>query len=89
MAEIVYTDAFIEDMLSVQLEGKRDEVFQRVDLLSSFPELGSANIPDSITRRHGDNVRKLVVNPFDVIYEYSPDEDTVYVLGLVHQRAAW
>ena len=89
MADVVYTDAFIEDMLSVQLEDKRNEIFQRVDLLSSFPELGSANIPNSIAKRHGDNMRKLVVDPFDVVYEYSPSEDAVYVLGLIHQRAAW
>ena len=89
MAEIIYTDSCIEDMLSVQLEGKRGEIFQRIDLLSSFPDLGSANVPDSITERHGNNVRKLTVSPFDVVYEYSPEEDAVYVLGLVHQRAAW
>lgn len=88
MAKIVYADAFIEDMFSVELESKRDEIFDRIDLLSDFPDLGSANVPESIAKRFGTQVRKLVVDPFDIVYEHDPNSDSVHVLGLVHQRAA-
>ena len=33
-------------------------------------------------------VRKVVVDPFDIIYRYFAEQDLVYVVGLVHQRAA-
>ena len=89
MAKLVYTDAFIEDMTSVELTGKRDEVFDKVDLLSDFPDLGSANVPMSIRLRFGNSVRKLVVSPFDVVYEHDQASDSVNILGLVHQRAAF
>ena len=89
MAKLVYSDAFIEDMTTVELASKRNEVFDRIDLLSDFPELGSSNVPMSIRLRFGDSVRKLVVCPFDVVYEYDRSCESVHVLGLVHQRAAF
>ena len=89
MAKLIYSDAFIEDMLAVELESKRDELLARADLLSDFPDLGSRNIPESIRVRYGDPVRKLVVDPFDIVYEHDADAGAVYVLGLVHQRAAF
>ena len=90
MAKLIYSDAFIEDMLAVELESKRDELLARADLLSDFPDLGSRNIPNSIRIRYGDSVRKLVVSPFDIVYEHDVDADAVFVLGLVrHQRAAF
>ena len=87
MYEIRYTEAFIEDAASVSLESKRHEIRRRVEQLASFPEMGSANLPESIRARYGSDVRKLVVNPFLVIYEVS--DDAVEMLGIVHQRAAW
>lgn len=88
MVRIIYTDAFIEDMLGVKLASKRDEILGKVDLLSDFPDLGSANVPKSIRQEYGSSIRKLVVSPFDIVYEYDQDAQAVYVLGLVHQRAA-
>ena len=89
MARLIYSDAFIEDMMAVELAGKRDEIFDRVDLLSDFPDLGSANVPESIRSRFGDCVRKLVVSPFDIVYEHDRVSDSVNLLGLVHQRIAY
>ncbi len=88
MAKLVFSEAFIEDMLAVELANKRDEILEKVDLLSSFPELGSGNVPASIRAKYGDSIHKLVVSPFDVIYDHDLDSDTVNVLGLIHQRTA-
>ena len=88
MAKLAYAEAFIEDMQSVELKSKRDEIFDRIDLLADFPGLGSSNLPASVVTRFGGNVRKLVVDPFDVIYEHDAQSDTVNILGLIHQRAA-
>ena len=89
MARLVYTDSFIEDMTMVELASKRDEIFDKIDLLSDFPDLGSANVPASIRLRFGSSVRKLVISPFDGVYEYDQASDSVNMLGLVHQRAAF
>ena len=50
--------------------------------------MGSRILTTSIKRRFGDTVRKVVVDPFDIIYRYFAEQDLVYVVGLVHQRAA-
>ena len=89
MPEIRYAEQFIEDASSIQLASKRGEVRRRIEQLAGFPEIGSANLPVSIVERFGGNVRKLVVNPFIVVYEIDQENDAVNVLGLIHQRAAW
>lgn len=89
MADVVYTEGFIEDFLHVALRSKRDEIMYSVDLLVSFPEIGSSHTPRSIAQLYGGNVRKLVVDSFDVAYEYDERRDEAHILGLIHQRAAW
>ena len=89
MPELMYTEGFIEDIVQVELESKRKEIFGITDLLSDFPELGSNNLPASIFDCYGGSVRKLAVRPFFIIYEYRESEDAVYLFGLDHQRAAW
>lgn len=89
MAELIYTEGFITDMIKVEQATKRAEIMRTVDLLSSFPELGSSNMPLSIRERFETKIRKLAVNPFLVIYEYDQQNDAVYIYGLDHQREAW
>ncbi|HIW75639.1 MULTISPECIES: type II toxin-antitoxin system RelE/ParE family toxin [Gordonibacter] len=89
MPELIYTEGFVADVAQIRFESKRNEIKRRVDLLSGFPELGSPNLPRSLVEQYGDTVRKLVVSPFLIVYEYHEDEDTVYLLGLIHQRSAW
>ncbi len=88
MASIDFSEGFIEDMLQVLLPSKREEIFDRISLLEHVPEIGSRIVSDVVRLRFGDEVRKLVVNPFDVVYQYYPELDLVYVLGLIHQRDA-
>ena len=54
-----------------------------------FGEFGSSNIPQSIREQFGDGVRKVAVNPFDLIYTYYPEQDLVHIEALIHQRAVW
>ena len=89
MPEIRYAEQFIADAQSIRLASKREEVKRRVEQLADFPEIGSANLSESIVERYGPNVRKLVVNPFLVVYEIDAPADAVNVLALIHQRAAW
>lgn len=78
----------MEDAAIVELESKLDEIIDRISLLEESPEIGSALLPDSIRRRYGPQVRKLIVTPFDVIYDYLPKENAVVILALLHQRGA-
>ena len=38
--------------------------------------------------RYEEDLRRIVVSPFDLIYTYYPEEDLARVEALVHQRAA-
>ena len=89
MPEIRYAEQFIENAASVRLATKRQELRSRIEQLAEFPEIGLPKLPESVVRQYGDNVRKLVVNPFIVIYEIDENDDAVNVLGLMRQRAAW
>ena len=88
VAKIVVTEGFVEDMTQVELDSKREEIWYVISLLEYAPEMGSKILPVLIRRRFGESVYKIVVKPFDIIYRYSSKEDTVYVVGLVHQRMA-
>lgn len=89
MARITYSEQFIEDAQGIRLAKKRAQVRRSIEQLSDFPEIGSPTLSDYIVKEYGPQVRKLVVSPFVAIYEYDGDADTVNVLALVHQRAAW
>lgn len=88
MAEIVFTEGFLADAAIVEREEKLDEILGTIELLEDTPEIGSAILPASIRRRYGSQVRKLVVRPFDIIYDYLPKEGAVVILALIHQRGA-
>lgn len=89
MADLVFTEGFINDMTKVELSTKRVEIMRTIDLLSSFPDMGSRNLPASIRERFGANIRKLVVRPFLVIYEHNQETDAVHIYGLDHHRETW
>ena len=45
-------------------------------------------VPASIKEEFGEGVRKVAVNPFDLVYTLYPEQDLARVEALVHQRAA-
>lgn len=38
---------------------------------------------------NGPLLRKLAVNPFDLVYTYDAERDIVFIEALIHQRTAW
>lgn len=88
MASIVFTEGFMDDVAIVEREEKLDEILDAISILEDSPEIGSAILSESLQRRFGPQVRKLIVRPFDIIYDYLPKEDAVVILTLVHQRGA-
>lgn len=88
MAKLIILPSFFEDTDYVHSMDKLDEILDAVASLESFPNRGSNLLSDSIISQYGNGVKKLIVNPFDVIYEYLENEDTVLVHALLHQKAA-
>ncbi|MEG2851066.1 MAG: type II toxin-antitoxin system RelE/ParE family toxin [Raoultibacter sp.] len=89
MTSLVYTEGFVQDAAQVYSSSKRTEIRETIDLLAVVPTMGSTAIPSSIKKLFGASVRKLVISPFLVIYEYTESENTVTLLGMMHEKTAW
>ena len=57
----------------------------RYPFLSLRPRWGRGYCP---LQSSDASATRFVVDPFDIIYRYFAEQDLVYVVGLVHQRAA-
>ena len=88
LATVIFTERFKNDLLQVHSKKVRDRIMNDMDLLQHVPELGSKEMPASITERFGSNIRKLVIGPFLVLYKTLPETNAVLVLGMVNQRQA-
>ena len=51
--------------------------------------IDSKAVPESIRSEFGAGIRKLAVNPFDLVYTYDAERDIVFIEAPIHQRTAW
>lgn len=86
MAKVIFTERFVQDAAVIWSPRIRENLRSSLESIETFPELGSGLVPQSIKQEFGDNVRKLVVGPFDLVYEYDKDQDHVMIYGLIPQR---
>lgn len=86
MPKMIYSDRFIDDASLIWSDRVMSELFTILKNIEAFPEIGSSNVPGSVKDEFGQNVRKVVVGPFDLVYEFAEESDTVYIHALVHQR---
>jgi hypothetical protein len=63
-------------------------IYEALDNIEAFEHFGSRLVPESIRLEFGEGVRKVVVNPFDLVYTCYPEENLVRIEALIHQRAA-
>ena len=89
MPKMIYSGRFIDDASLIWSDRVMSELFTILKNIEAFPEIGSSNVPGSVKDEFGQNVRKVVVGPFDLVYEYEKSNDMVYVHALVHQRKAF
>lgn len=89
MPELEYSERFAEDLAMVMSARVEERIFRVLDDIEVFGGLGSRDVPRSISERFGGGVRKVTVNPFDLVYTFYPQIDLVRVEALVHQRTAW
>ncbi len=85
---MIYTEGFLEDVANVYSPRVQENLASVLSAVETFPRIGSQSIPASIKERFGERVLKVVVEPFDLIYEYLEEADAVVVYGLVPFRAA-
>ena len=83
MPRVELTERFVNDASDIRSDRVLDHVYRALRNLESFPQMGSTDVPRSIVREFGEGVRKYVVAPFDLIYEYNEGTDVVLVYGLV------
>ena len=86
MTRMVYSPRFARELSRVT--SARVEIYDTLDVIEAVPSIGSRNIPRMIQVEFGEGVLKMVVDPFDIFYEYFDALDTVYVYTLVFQRQA-
>lgn len=84
-----FSERFAADLALMESPKLEARIMSCLDNIEMLGEFGSANIPDSVKLEFGGCVRKVAVNPFDLIYSYYPQLDLVRVEALIHQRAAW
>ena len=87
MSRVVPTQRFVDDLAEVWSERVERNIAQAVDAIAMFPRIGSSQLTPSISAEFGEDVMKVAVRPFDLIYEYDEAHDTVYLYGLVPMRS--
>ncbi len=86
MPRVEYSERFAEDLAKVTSAKVEAQIFTDLDNIERFGEFGSRIIPQSIKDEFGEGVRKVAVNPFDIIYTFYSDRDLVRIEALIHQR---
>ena len=58
-------------------------------MIEGAGDIDSKAVPESIRSEFGAGVRKLAVNPFDLVYIYDAERDIVFIETPIRQRTAW
>lgn len=82
MHKIIYADRFIDDLAQVYPGAVLAEIDTWLELLETFPEIGSSNVRESLKRRFGKNLRKIPVSSFVIIYRYDDEAALLEVLAM-------
>lgn len=75
-------DEFVFGLATVYSQRVLDQIRQYVILLETSPEIGSANVRQSLKDRFGEGIRKIPISTFVIVYRF--DGETVDVLALVY-----
>ena len=89
VAKLLFSEQFLGDAATISSPRASERLHRILRMLERFPESGSASVPPSIARQFGPNIRKCAMNPFDLVYRYDPENDTVFLEGIVNQKMAY
>ena len=76
------TEEFIEGLAQVWSPRVLSHIKGLIEILPQNPEIGSSRVRASLRRRFGENLRKLPVSTFVIVYRF--DGRMVDVLALVY-----
>lgn len=65
------------------------KIFDILDTIEAAGDIGSKAVPESIRSEFDAGVRKLAVNPFNLVYTYDAERNIVFIEAPIHQRTAW
>ena len=88
MPRLEYSERCAKDLARVTSPKVEARVYEALDNIEAFEDFGSRLVPESIRSEFGAGVRKVAVNPFDLVYTCYPDEGVARIEALVHQRMA-
>lgn len=89
MTKLLYSDRFASDLAGVTSANIERKIFDILDTIEAAGDIGSKAELESIRSEFGTGVRKLAVNPFDLVYTYDAERDIVFIEAPIHQRTAW
>lgn len=58
-------------------------------MIEGAGDIDSKAVPESIRSEFSAGIRKLAVNPFDLVYTYDAERDIAFIEAPIHQRTAW
>jgi hypothetical protein len=79
-ARVILTEGFISDASGISGDDSLARVESLLRALADYPDLGSPLARPSLSNRFGDDVRKMVIGRYLLVYRHVGDE--VRVLGL-------
>lgn len=88
MTKLLYSDRFASDLAGVTSANIERMIFDILDTIESAGDIGSKAVPESIRSEFGTGVRKLAVNPFNLVYTYDAERDIVFIEAPIHQHIA-
>ena len=87
MAELFLTESFLDEMAKLD-ERTREKIFEKLELVRSFPGVGTAVTSTLLINAFGEGGFKVGAAGYDVFYQRVPahEGEVVYVIGILHQR---
>lgn len=76
------SDEFVYALSGIYSERLLDHIRSILELLADNPHLGSRNVRQCLVDRYGENLRKIPVSTFVIVYRIS--DEHVDVLALVY-----
>lgn len=87
MPKLEFSERFASDLATITSCRLEARILSDLDNIEAFGEFGNADVPDSIKAEFGAGVRRVAVNPFDLVYTFYPELDLCRIEALVHQRS--
>lgn len=75
-------DEFVCALAGIYSESLLDRIHNLLTLLPGNPELGSANVRESLVKRYGTDLRKIPISTFVIVYRIEGEH--IDVLALVY-----